>query len=176
MLSSPIYSQDLVIWALRTYFIATSISVLIARNVPALRRTFIPYGKTRTGNQPSSNSLLRQVAEVTVPKSWFWHYYLVSVSLSIFWATQFVICARGHHNCIMCWLATLDGRSYVLWTMMALQGSRRLYESTWAQKPSAARMWIGHYIVGIAFYVAMSVSVFAENLSRPTSSTPHTMG
>lgn len=170
MFPSATYSQILLIWALRIYFVTTSLSVLIARNIPALRSAFIRYGKTRTDKQPTSNSLLLKLAEVTVPKYWFWHYYLVSASLSAFWAAQFVVCVRGTRICMFPWLANVDGRSCILWTMMAIQGCRRLYESMCVQKSSSAKMWIGHYMVGIAFYVAMSVSVFAETSTRPRSS------
>ena len=172
MFLSTIHSQILLISALRIYFAATSASVLIARNVPVLRRTFIPYGKTRTGKQTTSTSLLRSLAEITVPKYWFWHYYLVSVLLSGFWGVQFAICARGSRNCIFPWLAALDGRSFILWAMMAVQGGRRLYESICIQKSSSAKMWIGHYAVGVAFYIAMSLTVFADASARPKGSTP----
>src|SRR5271155_2698533 len=173
MLLSTIHSQNLLISALRIYFVATSASVLIARNVPVLRRTFIPYGKTRTGKQTTSNSLLRSLAEITVPKYWFWHYYLVSVLLSGFWGTQLAICStRGSRNCIFLWLPALDGRSFILWAMMAVQGGRRFYESICIQKSSSAKMWVGHYAVGVMFYIAMSLTVFAETSERPKGSTP----
>jgi len=165
------HSQHLLISGLRISFVATSASVLIARNIPVLRRTFIPYGKTRTGKQPTSNSVLRNLADITVPKYWFWHYYLVSVSLSLFWVAQFAICTRGNRNCLFSWLAALDGRCCILWAMMAVQGGRRLYESVCVQKSSSAKMWIGHYVVGVVFYIAMSLTVFAEASARPIGST-----
>jgi len=170
MFLSTMHSQNLLISALRIYFLATSASVLIARNIPVLRTTFIPYGKTRIGKQQTSNSLLRTLADITVPKSWFWHYYLVSVSLSVFWAAQVAICTRGSRNCLFSWLAALDGRSGILWAMMAVQGARRLYESICVQKSSSAKMWIGHYVVGVMFYIAMSLTV-AETSTRPEGST-----
>jgi 3-oxo-5-alpha-steroid 4-dehydrogenase 3 / polyprenol reductase len=52
--------------------------------------------------------------------------------------------------------------------MMFLHGVRRLYETMFLQNASSARMWIGHYLVGCAFYLVVSITVFIEDLDRPT--------
>ena len=154
-------SRTLLIYTLRAYFLSTSASVLIASVVPSLNHAFIPYGKTRTATQ-SSNSPFHYLSNITVQKAWFWHYYLISVSLSIFWGTQLVVCSNGIQICLLPWLGSVDGRTLIVWAMMLLQGCRRLYESLCIQKLSSARMWIGHYLVGCVFYTMMSVAVLAE--------------
>ena len=60
----------------------------------------------------------------------------------------------------------VDGRALLAWGMMFVQGCRRLYESIFIQKASSAKMWIGHYLVGCAFYFMMSLTVLAEDLPR----------
>lgn len=63
----------------------------------------------------------------------------------------------------------------VIWCLMVAQGSRRLYECLYVTKerPSSSTMWIGHWLVGVAFYAAVSVSIWVEgsrkaHICRPT--------
>ena len=163
-------SRTFLIYILRAYFLATSASVLIACLIPTLHKSFIPYGKTRTATQ-SSNSLFQYLSNITDPKAWFSHYYLISVSLSVFWAVQIAVCPKDTQVCLMSWLGRLDGRTMIIWAMMLVQGCRRLYESLCIQRPSSARMWIGHYVVGCAFYTAMSLVVLSEGLNVPSGTT-----
>jgi 3-oxo-5-alpha-steroid 4-dehydrogenase 3 / polyprenol reductase len=153
-------------YTLRAYFVLTSVGVLVARAIPQLRTAFIPYGKTYTGSR-KTNSRLQWLSDLTVPKAWFWHYYLISVTLSILWGAYFLGCSKETQFCIFDWLS-LDGKSFLVWVMMLVQGSRRLYESLFIQRGSSARMWIGHYLVGCAFYAMMSLSVFVEGQRRTT--------
>ena len=48
------------------------------------------------------------------------------------------------------------------WALMGIQGLRRQLESSVLAKPSTSKMWIGHYILGIVFYLAMSIAVWIE--------------
>ena len=154
--------QIILIVALRTYFLTTSASVLVTQFIPVLHKAFIPYGKTRGASQ-SSQSTLQRLSNITVPKAWFWYFYLLSVSLSIFCGIQFFVCTDT--SLLPC-IRNINGRTFFVWGMMLVQGTRRLYESLFIQKFSSARMWIGHYIVGCVFYAMMSVAVLAEGSNR----------
>ncbi len=158
--------RALVIDILRAYFLLTSASVLIARAIPQFRGAFIPYGKTHNGSS-QLNPMLQQLSNINVPKSWFWHFYLLSTSLSIFWGTQFAVCTLGGRSCLSTELSVVNGKAFVSWLLMFLHGVRRLYETMFIQKASFAKMWIGHYLVGCAFYFTMSITVFIEGLDRP---------
>jgi 3-oxo-5-alpha-steroid 4-dehydrogenase 3 / polyprenol reductase len=153
--------QLLLIYILRAYFILTSIGVLVVRAIPQLRKAFIPYGKTYNGSR-KANSILQRLSDITVPKAWFWHYYFISVTLSVFWGAQFLACSNARKLCVLEWLSYANGTTFLVWGMMLVQGCRRLYESLFMQKLSSARMWIGHYLVGCAFYIMMSLSVLVE--------------
>jgi 3-oxo-5-alpha-steroid 4-dehydrogenase 3 / polyprenol reductase len=166
MVNTDLSLQLLLIYTLRAYFVLTSIGVLVARAIPQLRKAFIPYGKTYNGSR-KDNSILQWLSEITVPKAWFWHYYFISVTLSVFWGAQFLACSNAHKLCLLEWLSYADGTTFLVWGMMLIQGSRRLYESLFLQKLSSARMWIGHYLVGCAFYVMMSLSVLVEGCNPP---------
>ncbi|KAM3070249.1 3-oxo-5-alpha-steroid 4-dehydrogenase [Clarireedia jacksonii] len=48
------------------------------------------------------------------------------------------------------------------WTLMTLQGGRRLYESLTLTKPSSSKMWVGLWGIGIAYYIVIGVSIWIE--------------
>lgn len=51
---------------------------------------------------------------------------------------------------------------FLCWALMLIQGARRLYECKAFAKPSASRMWFVHWLVGLAFYLAVSVALWIE--------------
>lgn len=53
---------------------------------------------------------------------------------------------------------------FLAWSLMAVQGLRRLCESITLVKPSSAKMWFVHWFVGIAFYLAVGVAVWIEGV------------
>lgn len=50
------------------------------------------------------------------------------------------------------------------WSLMVVQGLRRLYESVTLAKPSSAKMWFVHWFLGIAFYIAVGMAVWIEGV------------
>ena len=52
------------------------------------------------------------------------------------------------------------------WALVLAQGIRRLIESAALAKPSTSKMWVGLWMLGIAFYVAMSMAVWVEGRSQ----------
>lgn len=153
---SELDSLSLFVLILRLYFLSTSIAVATVHFFPPLHKAFIPYGKTRPPTK-APQSILDGISRLTVPKAWFWHYYLLSVLLSIFWG---LASAYGSDSPVS--LGIEGARAWLLWAMLLAQGVRRLYESLFVLKVSNARMWIGHYLVGCAFYTAMSLAVIAD--------------
>ncbi|GJN68994.1 3-oxo-5-alpha-steroid 4-dehydrogenase [Purpureocillium lilacinum] len=182
------------VWC-QAFFLGASAGILVLQNLPDdARGTLLNYGARRPEDRDKENrsikehekrpnggsrdkgsstrsSALMQIASVAsaakVPHSWFWHFYLVSISWSAFWAWQYV--RRG---AIMGSLAQAQvrsgpsassmelGRVFFAWLMMALQGTRRLYECFFVVKPGRSPMLFAHWALGIAFYTAMSISVW----------------
>lgn len=111
-------------------------------------------------------ALLDKVSTITVPHHYFTHFYVLSLILSLFWAQQFL--SQGYLFRLLASHTTTKkpamtiNQVYLLWQLMVLQASRRLYECLTLTKPSTSRMWIGHYAIGLAFYAAMSVAVWVE--------------
>ena len=99
--------------------------------------------------------------------------------MSAFWGYQLI--TRGS---LLRWLArqthcSLDnsmplGRVYLLWALMAIQGSRRLYESVVFMKPSKATMPVSIYLIGLAYYLVVSVGVWIEGSATLLATQPST--
>lgn len=51
---------------------------------------------------------------------------------------------------------------YLVWFLMLLQGVRRLVESYTYTSTSKSGMWFGHWILGLAFYIAINIAVWIE--------------
>lgn len=107
-----------------------------------------------------------------VPHSWFIHFYILSLSCTVFWAIQFI--ARGTvlqhiaRNQISNSVSSMTlGQVILVWFLMGLQGARRLYEYMAVLRPSSSRMWIVHWLLGNAFYLCTSVSIWVEGSSKP---------
>ena len=49
------------------------------------------------------------------------------------------------------------------WLLMLIQGVRRLSESYLYRSHSASKMWIGHYLLGLLFYLTINIAVWIED-------------
>lgn len=55
------------------------------------------------------------------------------------------------------------------WVLVVVHSSRRLTECLFFVKPSTSRMWFVHWLLGLAFYVAMPVAIWIEGTGMITS-------
>ena len=112
--------------------------------------------------------LFDYLAAFQVPHIWFQHFYIVSVSSSLFWGIQ--ILAKGSMLKALCQSvgtsAQVDGMTVdqvvLTWSLVTIQGVRRLLETTLLGRPSVSRMWFAHWLLGIAFYLALGVACWIE--------------
>lgn len=127
----------------------------------------------RGGKKSSTNKgiMARLTSFGQVPHSWFWHFYIVAISWSAFWALQYVL--KGSIMRAMAQAQSRSdkpsvesGRIFVAWCMMAIQGLRRLYESLFISKPGSSPMWAPHWILGLVFYTVMSVAIWIEGAGK----------
>ena len=160
--------------------------------LPALS-ILLPYGARATDKGPSNRSkekddakvqtakdsspwIVRYIANIKVPHSWFTSFYALSVSLSIIWGTQLL--TKGPLFRALASQSSSSGPSMSLpqiiatWTMMFVQGSRRLYECLAIAKPSSSQMWIGHWLVGVLFYSCVNIAVWLEGASERSEDFP----
>ena len=139
--------------------------------------------ETKPASQTSKMPLARLLTRLLdctlahpIPHSWFHHYYILSVSTSLFWGYQ--ILTQGT------FLRALSGRPFsatgrpsmsinqviLVWSLMILQGSRRLYESIGQGKNSTSRMQLSHWLVGMIYYFAVGISVWIEGSGESNKS------
>lgn len=121
--------------------LAASVCVLAAKYIKALN-PLLKYGKTW---ERSSKSQLSWLFNSTVPKRWFYHFYILSLA---------VVCVRSVQH-------GLSLRRLLL----IIQASRRLAEELLLFRPSNAKIHLTHYIVGIVFY-------FIQAWFHPATSSP----
>ncbi|KAI9653752.1 MAG: hypothetical protein M1821_006947 [Bathelium mastoideum] len=171
--------------ALKAFFLLSGALILAARLVPALSTRLLTYGARgtdpsskpdRTNPSPGSVSrsngrspdLIDAISSVKVPHSWFTSFYVTITALSSYWILE--IFTHGPVFRSLAQAATEHEPNYSMtvpqvfltWALMSIQGGRRLYESAVLSRPSNSQMWVGHWLLGIAFYVAMSISVWIE--------------
>ncbi|KAL6709325.1 3-oxo-5-alpha-steroid 4-dehydrogenase [Coniothyrium glycines] len=147
---------------LRAFYLAASLLILVIQAVPALRNRFLAYGSRATTSRdtdepavhrpsPVSN-LLDHVATVQVPHNWFTHFYVISVACSLFWGCR-----------LRLWDTDVAGtQQSVVWSLMLLQGVRRMLESYTFTSSSKSKMWFAHWLLGLIFYLTVNVAVWIE--------------
>ncbi|PNY26950.1 Polyprenol reductase [Tolypocladium capitatum] len=163
----------------QAFFLGAAGGILALQILPRdVRRALMDYGARRPGgasgdDDDTGGGLTALPASLVsyglVPHSWFWHFYLLSVSWSAFWAWQYV--QRG---AVMAALAAAQarptapsasvelGRVFLAWSMLAVQASRRLYECLFVIKPGRTPMLVVHWAMALGFYTTLNVSVWIE--------------
>lgn len=115
-------------------------------------------------------TLLDHLATYQVPHAYFTHFYIVSVVSSVFWGVQLlaqgaaVKALASYSSSTRPEESMSTGQVFLAWSLMAVQGLRRLYESVTLAKPSSAKMWFVHWLIGIGFYLAVGVAVWMEGV------------
>ncbi|KAI0115072.1 hypothetical protein F4814DRAFT_440095 [Daldinia grandis] len=160
------------------YVLAAAAVLGIAVAPESIRHLLTQYGARtspadtsdgKEGKKACDGPLVNIVSWATsvgkVPHSWFIHFYILSVSCSIFWAVQFL--SRGK---ILEFIVTNQApretssmsinQVVIVWALMSLQGARRLYEYVAIVRPSPSKMWIVHWLLGVAYYFCTSISIW----------------
>ncbi|KAF7187371.1 Polyprenol reductase, partial [Pseudocercospora fuligena] len=159
---------------LRAIYLAAAAAVFVVFALPPLRSRFLDYGARSSKQQKEKgrqqqnvlSTLLDHAASITVPHSWFASFYAVSVSCSLYWLSEWVFGGPAFRT-IVSWTSSKPpsmtvSQVQVAWLAMFAQGSRRLYESIALARPSQSRMWVGHWALGILFYICTSIAVWVE--------------
>lgn len=140
------------------------------------------YTSTLRSSGMSVGGILDHIATYRVPHSYFTHFYVVSVLSSMFWCAQILTKGRTFTGIASYALTTSNvpsmsvERVALTWSLMTLQGTRRLYECVALTKPSEAKMWVGHWLIGIGFYIAMGAAVWVEGIRESTINSPILLG
>lgn len=116
----------------------------------------------------SQEWLFENLAAIQVPHTWFLHFYIVSVSSSLFWGAQ--ILAKGSALVTLCQSVGTSTQAegmtsdqvVLAWSLVTVQGVRRLLETSLLGRSSESKMWFAHWLLGIVFYLALGVTSWIE--------------
>ena len=174
----------------RAFYLLAAIAILIVRFVPFLKDRFLDYGPRATQNEEGADStlgtpgslfsrFLDTIAELKVSHSRFIDFYILSLLCSLFWLFQI----RTESSVVQELRSAssqpinqdVSGRITLCLIILALQSSRRLYECINFSKPSSSStMWVGHYMIGVAFYFLIYFAVLVDQVDAPTAPTQST--
>ncbi|KAL6908828.1 3-oxo-5-alpha-steroid 4-dehydrogenase domain-containing protein [Trichoderma evansii] len=168
-------------------FFVVSTAILYGGHVfpESARKALFAYGARRpahtqhgpNGQAPGqkaeakADSLLVLTSYAQVPHSWFIHFYIVSVSWSIFWGWQYIskgsimrAMAKTQHRFAMENHAPEVDLTATLVTclLMSTQGARRLFECLFVSKSGSSPMSAFHWALGVAYYTAVGISVWVQ--------------
>lgn len=138
-------------------------------------KALMDYGARRPGTDaPAGKTTFDRLLDWTqVPHSWFLHYYVFSFLLSLTWAAQYYFRGEIMRVLVVRQIEAGGGRRgmdmsqvVVVLGLMGLQGGRRLYESLFVMRPGKTPMGAAHWIVGLAYYGVMSVTVWIEGSGK----------
>jgi 3-oxo-5-alpha-steroid 4-dehydrogenase 3 len=178
---------------LQAFYLSASAAILLVYLTPALHRRFLAYGardaaEPPAGKEESSTSyepriqltrmtvLLDRLADIKVPHHWFTHFYIISVLSSLFWAHQLITQGPAYSLLARHAPSTKPDpsmRTVSCWLLLLLQSLRRLIESL-RQPAGSSSMWIGHYFIGMAFYLFINIAIWIEAL--PALKAYHSLG
>ncbi|CCG84070.1 protein of unknown function [Taphrina deformans PYCC 5710] len=158
--------KDVVILLVRTYFVLATVAVILAQVFAASLRPLLVYGKTRDSRQTQANKdeawkYIVYLSAFTVPRSWFRHFYVFSSAIGI------VILAISY---------TSRSPGQLLILLLLTHSLRRLLETLLIERPSGSRMWIGHYIVGLTFYLSVNLATVESTRQLRSESYRHPPG
>ncbi|KAH6850182.1 hypothetical protein B0I37DRAFT_413597 [Chaetomium sp. MPI-CAGE-AT-0009] len=174
-------------------FLLAAGGVLAVAVMPRDAKTLlVNYGARKTQTSPTDapprdvsdrGRLLSLIDIITswtqVPHSWFGAFYVVSLACSVFWLVQYlgdgvVLRFVASKQAAAQHPPATSGQVVLGWFMMFLQGGRRVFEHLTIIKPSKSTMWVVHWLLGLLFYLSISVSVWVEGsgaILNPTSYT-----
>ena len=130
-------------------------------------------------SKASKKFLLDGLMTYPVPHRYFAHFYVLSVTSSLFWGCQIVTQGLLLQVVSQCGSVFVSKRSMSLeqialcWSLLAIQGIRRLYEAVTLYETSKSTMSFSHYLLGMAFYVVVGISIWIEGAGMLTNTGPY---
>lgn len=148
------------------FFLALAGGVLATQFLPRdIRNTLVQYGPRREGGQGSI--LDKLVGYTQVPHNWFRHFYITSLTCSLFWGWQYMSRGPAMRQLVYAQHRSGEpspefGQVLLAWFLLVVQASRRLYECDHVFTPGTKPMWIVHWGLGLIYYAGVSVALWVE--------------
>lgn len=147
--------------------------------LPAVLKETLLYGKTR-GNSRVETSIVKLIE---IPKSWFLHFYIYGVVISLY--TSCVTIGSYYLGVEVPGAISLDSHVRsprqsldklavtMVCIMMLIQHIRRTYESMFVSVYSKGTMNVIHYLMAAYLYSTVQVCAIAEGPSLKSSTNAH---
>ena len=137
--------------ALKVVWLLLAVTAVAARGASV--EYLMLHGKLRggIGTWPSTRLKQNAFSDLTVPKSWFWHFYLLAVAVAV---------------------ALLDAKVDLLGILFLVHAVRRLCEQLllFPKSKPMSRMHLFAYFLGLGFYPLFGLSVMAGRHTADTVS------
>ncbi|KAK9763351.1 hypothetical protein K7432_010050 [Basidiobolus ranarum] len=178
------------LYLVRFGYVLITTSAICASIFPQLRHSILDYGKLNEGKNVSrkyEGTWIDTLRSIQVPKRWFQHFYIFGFIWNLWLILEFISWLSFSKKWFLLnILPKLDTpvevefsgspeRALYALLLTQVQLTRRSYEVLFVEKPSTATMHLGHYLVGLCFYLAISLSVWLEaagNLGVYSTSVP----
>ncbi|KTW31442.1 hypothetical protein T552_00084 [Pneumocystis carinii B80] len=148
----------------RIYYIFLISGLLTVRIIPSTKR-WLYYGKILECID-YKGKIKWPISCIMVPKKYFIHFYIISILSTCFWTIGIYFC-RFCNKCN--WIGYFSNNKtqslfevYMCLLFMGLHGIRRFYECLVIEKYSNSQMWIGHYLLGLTYYLFCNISMWCE--------------
>ena len=162
---------------IRGFYLASALAILFVRLVPPLRNRFLNYGARATSQTAATKSnnavsrLLDTIASFRVPHNYFTHFYILSLATTAFWIGQLTTIPTPYLSYLLRHTPIpppsphpvsplKTGTALLLFTGHSI---RRLSES-FAVPDSSSTMFVGHYILGLLFYLVTPLALIIDTL------------
>ncbi|KAI9106190.1 hypothetical protein DFS34DRAFT_50258 [Phlyctochytrium arcticum] len=191
--TTPDLATTLLILLCRSFYVlAITVAVVIVA-VPYFKSNLLPYGKTLTAatSSKSENAQHHQgsritliIQKLTVPKSWFLHFYIVATvwsSVILYSLLRQLMADNPDVRQLLpvqlleplaahmpnspaalrfkTSLALSSTDVILAHSCMLLQSVRRLYECLAVHRSSGSRMHVAHYLLGLLYYAVTPLAV-----------------
>ena len=133
---------------LDAYFLSLTASLSLGIAFPDIAEQLFSYGKSlgKEESHDRSYGFVYRMITFRVPKRWFWHFYAVGTVFN----AALIWCNASFWNILF--------ETHLV---------RRLAESLFLEQHSSeSKILLGHYIVGITFYIATSLSINLSTASE----------
>lgn len=182
--------------SVRTFYLASAAAIIAVRSIPPLRDRFLDYGArsssgtTSPGSKKASSitKLLDRLATLRVSHSYFVFFYAVSAALCVFWFVDLLCEDPVRVRLSPKQVLKLTSDPAPIWKpglslgLLLSHSLRRVYENLYVSVPNPrSTMWIGHFAVGLAFFLVAHLAIIAEytvppRLSRELPTSPYEIG
>ena len=162
----------------RAFYLLSTLGIVVVRLTPPLKNRFLDYGARSIardkdhkpdGTETSILGALDSLAQKRVSHSCFTDFYTLSLVCLVFWAPQIynddLIVNLLRYLAYDEYRAARSRRVALCLILFTIQSLRRLLEClTLSKRSTSSSMWIGHYLIGLAFYFFTNIAIFIDHI------------